>query len=585
MSGRGGASATPPALVADRYVPIQHLGSGGGGTVWRAKDRSTDTFVALKILDRGALSNPQEELRFAREARLMQKLASPHIVEVLDYGEEEGHAFTVLELVEGETLRDRLRREGRLPVDEAIAIAEQVGRGLSAAHARGVVHRDLKPANVLITLGGRVKLTDFGIAQTVGEPGLTTDGHVLGSGEYMSPEQAQGHLLDGRSDLYSLGVLLFEMIAGRVPFAGIGFADLAAKHIRTPAPSLARFSQEASTPLCDLVGRLLEKSPAERPASADEVVAALRELGADSDVAGEETGSLETVPPSPENVLGATVADTAVEPVEALPEPGTSVLPPPPGAWADDDTESDWGGDDDDTPATGYRPAVPSRADAGIARYAAILGLGLAILAFVGVYVATRDSTTTTKTPVTTAAVSTTLATSAATSSSTSAVAGSENPAGLDPVTVVAAQSFDPNGDGSERQDLAKFAFDGNPATAWTTENYRDQPDLATFKGGVGLEVDLASAVRLGGVRVILTRPGITAGFYVSNETDSPTDLDSWTPASGQKVLTATTTTITFARARRASHLLIWITKLAPDPKGGYIASVAELEPLAAPKK
>lgn len=595
MSGRPGAFA--PRLVADRYEPLDLLGSGGAGTVWRARDRSSDTLVALKILDRDALESPQAELRFEREARLMQRLASPNIVEVLDYGEESGHAFTVLELVEGETLRDRLRREGRLPVVEAVAIAEQVGRGLSAAHARGIVHRDLKPANVLITLDGRVKLADFGIAQTVGEPGVTTDGHVLGSGEYMSPEQAQGHHLDGRSDLYSLGILLFEMIAGRVPFTGIGFADIAAKHVRTPPPSLARFSMDATTSLCDLVASLLEKTPDARPASTDEVVASLRSIGAE--VGREGTELMDAVLPSPEDVLGA--QEPAAETVDdELPPAGTTVLPPavltaPPAAdavWQDADTDSDWG-DEDDTPATGYRPTVAPRGDAGIARYAAILALGVAILAIVALYVLTRGTSSTPRTtsaattaPTTSSAVVTTAASaSTAPQSSTSTTAGSANPATLTPVRVVAAQSFDPNGDGTERQDLAKLAFDGNPATAWTTENYRDQPDLTTFKSGVGLDVDFASAVRLAGVKVTLTRPGITAAIYVSNETDSPTGLDSWTPATSQKVLTAQTTTITFRKVRRSRHLLIWITKLAPDPKGGYIASVGELQPLEAPAK
>jgi hypothetical protein len=416
---------------------------------------------------------------------------------------------------------------------------------------------------------------------------------VLGSGEYMSPEQAQGHLLDGRSDLYSLGILLFEMIAGRVPFTGIGFADIAAKHIRTPPPSLARFSMDATTSLCDLVGSLLEKTPDARPSSADDVVAALRGIG--TEVGREGTELMDAVVPSPEDVLGS--QEPTGESTADVPLAGTTVIapaalaqPPATGTWEDADTDADWG-DDADTPATGYRPTIAPRADAGIVRYAAILALGVAILAIVAVYVVTRGSsspstttTAATTTPATSAALTTASSSSSAPQSSTSTTPGSANPATLTPVTVVAAQSFDPNGDGTERQDLAKLAFDGNPATAWTSENYRDQPDLTTFKSGVGLDLDFAS-VRLAGVKVTLTRPGLTAAIYVSNEVDSPTDLDSWTPATSQKLLTAQTTTITFRKVRRSRHLLIWITKLAPDPKGGYIASVGELQPLEAPAK
>src|SRR3712207_2804182 len=160
--------------------------------------------------------------RFRREARAVAQLSHPHVVGVIDAGEDgdpdHPNPFIVFEYVEGETLKDRIRRHGRLPVDEAIAYAIEIARALGAAHACGIVHRDIKPQNILIDEEGTAKVTDFGIARSLTEEGLTAEGRVLGTTDYVSPEQALGHAVDGRSDVYSLGVVLFEMLAGDVPF-------------------------------------------------------------------------------------------------------------------------------------------------------------------------------------------------------------------------------------------------------------------------------------------------------------------------------------------------------------------------------
>ena len=157
---------------------------------------------------------------------------------MIDAGEEDGRPYIVFEYVEGETLKDRIRRMGRLPVDEAIAYAIEIARALGAAHARGIVHRDIKPQNVLVDEEGSAKVTDFGIARSLDEDGLTADGRVLGTTDYVSPEQALGHDVNGQSDIYSLGVVLFEMLTGDVPFHGENQVSVAMKHVREDMPDV-----------------------------------------------------------------------------------------------------------------------------------------------------------------------------------------------------------------------------------------------------------------------------------------------------------------------------------------------------------
>ena len=187
-------------------------------TVYLAHDETLERPVAVKVLHAAISDQPDQIERFRREARAVAQLSHPNIVAVIDAGEDAGHPYIVFEYVEGETLKQRIDRLGKLPVDEAAAYGIEIGRGLAAAHARRLVHRDVKPQNVLIDREGRAKVTDFGIALSLESDGLTKTGRVLGTTDYVSPEQAMGHDVDARSDIYSLGVLLYEMLTGRVPF-------------------------------------------------------------------------------------------------------------------------------------------------------------------------------------------------------------------------------------------------------------------------------------------------------------------------------------------------------------------------------
>src|SRR6266498_1764362 len=210
----GLASSLIGTVLSERYRLESKLGSGGMSTVYLARDTTLERWVAVKVMHREITDQPDQLERFRREARAVAQLSHPNVVAVIDAGEDGGYPYIVFEYVDGETLKQRIGRLGRLAVDEAAAYAIEVGRGLAAAHARQLVHRDVKPQNVLIDPEGRAKVTDFGIARSLESDGLTKTGRVLGTTDYVSPAQAMGHGVDARSDIYSLGVLLYEMLTG-----------------------------------------------------------------------------------------------------------------------------------------------------------------------------------------------------------------------------------------------------------------------------------------------------------------------------------------------------------------------------------
>jgi len=188
--------------LSGRYRLDEKIGAGGMSTVYRALDMTLERDVAVKLMHREIAADSDHLERFRREARAVAQLSHPYIVSVIDAGEDQGRPYIVFEYVEGETLKKRIRRQGRLEIPEAVAYAIEIARALGAAHARHIVHRDVKPQNVLIEEEGSAKVTDFGIERTLDEEGLTADGRVLGTTDYVSPEQALGQVVTGQSDLY-----------------------------------------------------------------------------------------------------------------------------------------------------------------------------------------------------------------------------------------------------------------------------------------------------------------------------------------------------------------------------------------------
>src|ERR671933_1685596 len=223
-------------LISDRFKLEEKIGAGGMSSVYRAYDPTLERWIAIKLMHRDISSDPDQLERFRREARAVARLSHPHVVTVIDAGEDDGTPYIVLEYVQGETLKERIRRVGRLPVAEAVAYAIEIGRALSAAHAQRLVHRDVKPQNVLIDPEGRAKVTDFGIARSLEAHGLTAPGRVLGTTDYVSPEQALGHEVTEQSDIYSLGICLYEMLSGEVPFRADTQVAVAMKHLRDMLP-------------------------------------------------------------------------------------------------------------------------------------------------------------------------------------------------------------------------------------------------------------------------------------------------------------------------------------------------------------
>jgi serine/threonine-protein kinase len=280
--------------VSGRFTVLSRLGAGSMGTVYRARQEGTERDVALKILRGERAYDSSAKARFEREARANWLLTSPFTVSVFDFGmAEDGSPFIAMELLEGESLGHRLRRENNLPYQEAVRFAREALVSLAEAHKKGIIHRDIKPDNLFLsrvisedgTVSGEIcKVLDFGIAKIVREEGgidslQTQAGTVFGTPRYMSPEQAQGKTLDARSDLYSLAIILYQMLVGRPPFEDEDAVLVMARHIKTPPPSFQEIAPHISVPhaLEQVVLRCLAKNPDERPASAEQFIQLLEE--------------------------------------------------------------------------------------------------------------------------------------------------------------------------------------------------------------------------------------------------------------------------------------------------------------------
>ena len=289
------------AVLSGRYRLESKLGSGGMSTVYLARDETLERWVAVKVLHREISDQPDQLERFRREARAVARLSHPNVVAVIDAGEDGGYPYIVFEYVPGETLKARIDGVGRLPLDEAAAYAIEIGRGLAAAHAQRLIHRDVKPQNVLIDSEGRAKVTDFGIARSLESDGLTKTGRVLGTTDYVSPEQAMGQDVDARSDIYSLGVLLFEMLTGEPPFKAETVVGVAMKHVNEPMPDTQAHRSDASAALAKVVEKATSKDPARRYRNMNEMLADLEaalevEVARSGTASGEATSVLDSVP-------------------------------------------------------------------------------------------------------------------------------------------------------------------------------------------------------------------------------------------------------------------------------------------------
>jgi eukaryotic-like serine/threonine-protein kinase len=262
--------------IAGRYELQEVVGHGGMSSVYKAHDSLLERYVALKFLHEQYNADDDFVERFKREARLVAQLQHPNIVTVIDRGEEDGRQYIVFEFIDGENLKEFVVRKGRLDVHEALEVALEVARALAFAHAAGLVHRDVKPQNVLLNGDGRAKVTDFGIARSLDvDTGMTQTGTILGTSNYLAPEQASGQPVDAQTDVYSLGVVLYELLAGDVPFPGESFLAVAMKHVHEPSPNLLDVRPDVPLRVAAAVDRALEKDPDQRFPSMDAFAAEL----------------------------------------------------------------------------------------------------------------------------------------------------------------------------------------------------------------------------------------------------------------------------------------------------------------------
>jgi tRNA A-37 threonylcarbamoyl transferase component Bud32 len=459
------------ALLGARYRLEELLASGGMAQVWLGTDEVLRRAIAVKVLHQHLAADETFVVRFRHEAIAVARLSHPAIVNVYDTCSDDGIEAIVMELVQGETLRQRLD-EAHLDPWVAANIAAQVAGALAVAHEAGLVHRDIKPANILLSEDGRVKVGDFGIAKVAESADLTQEGSFLGTAKYLAPEQVEAKPVDARTDLYSLGVVLYEMLCGRVPFAAetSSATALARLHGDPPRPRLVK----AGVPreLEEITMRLLAREPAHRYPTAIDARAALLGAGADDRASGGD--------------------ETIAEPVPlALAPPG-----PPPGGAAGDATAWDAA---QATPPAGFAASERRWLVPTLLVVLAAVALGVAGLLLQG----TGDGLF-------------------------GDGDGDEPPpeAGADeaqPATIVRSVDFDPQGGDGEHADEAPLAFDGDGSTSWSSENY-ESPEWGGLKDGVGLALVLDEAGPLRALELDTPLSGWQAEIYVSG--DDPGQLD-----------------------------------------------------------
>ncbi|WP_343209990.1 Stk1 family PASTA domain-containing Ser/Thr kinase [Anaerolentibacter hominis] len=264
----------PGMFINNRYEIIEKVGSGGMADVYKAKDHRLNRFVAVKVLKNEFSSDKTFVVKFRAEAQAAAGLSHPNIVNVYDVGEDEGLYYIVMELIEGITLKEFIAAKGRLGVKEAVGIAIQIAQGLEVAHANHIIHRDIKPQNIILSKDGLAKVTDFGIAKAVSSNTITSN--AVGSVHYISPEQARGGYSDEKSDIYSLGVTLYEMLSGKVPFVGESTVSVALQHIQEEPEAISQIDPSIPVSIDKIVQKCMQKKPERRYLNAADLIADLK---------------------------------------------------------------------------------------------------------------------------------------------------------------------------------------------------------------------------------------------------------------------------------------------------------------------
>ena len=553
------------------------LAQGGMAEVWLAVDLTLDRKVAVKWLKPSLATDAVVAERFRREAIAAASLNHPNIVAVHDVFEQDGRQAVVMQLVEGKSLRQVLDTQKRLSPELTCHIGTCVAAALDHAHTTGFVHRDVKPGNIMMTSDGRVLLTDFGIAKGLqsAEADLTSDNIMMGTAKYLSPEQVRGKKLDGRADLYSLGLVLYECLAGRVPFLGETDADTALARLQRDPTDLTRLRATLPTKLVVAIHQLLARNPAQRPATGADLVATLRDAAkegppaidptpyehspvspfggrrlrrAPSDIAGRAGDRERATRPSDES---DTPSDTPRNRPPTAPIPGevahVVASPTPPATAASTDR--------DPTPAAVALRGKPAKGLTQEWRPAfTVVALLLVAGLVVGMLLWTSMSfgggepvTSTTALPET-----------------QPSEPPIEEPVAIGPATIATITAYDPGGDGTENDGDAVLSLaDGNPGTSWPTFCYSSR--YMGGKPGVGLVVTFDD----------LTQPAITVDvqtgpyqvdFFASDADAIPASFDAWgAPLGSTAFANDPETVVSPVPPAPARHILILLKELGRD--------------------
>jgi serine/threonine-protein kinase len=573
------AAAPPPTstVIAQRYELQRMLAQGGMAEVWLAVDLTLDRKVAVKWLKPALATDAIVAERFRREAIAAASLNHPNIVAVHDVFEQDGRQAVVMQLIEGKSLRQVLDTQKRLSPELTCHIGTCVAAALDHAHEAGFVHRDVKPGNIMMTSDGRVLLTDFGIAKGLqsAEADLTSDNIMMGTAKYLSPEQVRGKKLDGRADLYSLGLVLYECLAGRVPFLGETDADTALARLQRDPTDLTRLRATLPTKLVVAIHQLLSRNPAQRPATGAELVTTLRNAAKEGPPAIDPTPYEDSpVTPSggrrlrraPSDIAGrAGDRARATRPGDEQPSATrTSPHATIPGEVAHSSAAS--------TPSHSPKPATPSQRDltpqAGAQRGKPAKGLTqewrpaftvVALLLVAGMVVGGLLWTSSNfggGEPVTSTTALPGTQVSTPTPDDAALVVG--------PATIATVTAYDPEGDGTENDSDAVMSLaDSNPATSWTTVCYSSR--FMGGKQGVGLVVTFDGLVQQPLSVDVQTGP-YQVDFFATDAETVPASFAEWGPALGATAFANDPDTVVSPTpGAPVRHMLILLKELGQD--------------------
>jgi serine/threonine protein kinase len=591
------AAAPPPTptVIAQRYELMRMLAQGGMAEVWLAHDLTLDRKVAVKWLKPSLATDPVVAERFRREAIAAASLNHPNIVAVHDVFEQDGRQAVVMQLVEGKSLRQVLDTQKRLSPELTCHIGSCVAAALDHAHDAGFVHRDVKPGNIMMTSDGRVLLTDFGIAKGLAnsETDLTSDNIMMGTAKYLSPEQVRGKKLDGRADLYSLGLVLYECLAGRVPFLGETDADTALARLQRDPTDLTRLRATLPTKLVVVIHQLLARNPAQRPASGAILVETLRDAAkegpppidptpyerspvspfgsrrlrrAPSDVAGRASDRARAVTPAPASAPAATPSRAT-----------RSATPPPTPARSTGSIPGEVG----HTTTMAVTPVTPFSALPANHEPTPPAGTELRGKPARGLTQEWKPAFTVVAVLLTAAVVVGIVLWSSlefgagdpATDAPADVAAAPANAAPADDVAagvpaagtaIATITAYDPDGDGVENDaDAVLAGADGNAATSWGTVCYSSK--YLGGKGGVGLVVSFDGPVQQA-IKVDLLTAPYQVAFLASDSETIPATIADWGPELGPTQFANETGTVTSpVPSAAARHMLIMLKELGED--------------------